>query len=110
MTVDVLILMAGGMYKFWTSVFCVIFISVSVSFQKAWLEQKPHLRQVAPGKVLLNHCVLGEMIFEVDAGPDGTVPTLLFTENDTNSKLLFKCVNKSPYVKDAFHNYVVKGQ
>lgn len=75
----------------------------------AWLEQKPHLRQVAPGKVLLNHCVLGEMMFEVDAGPDGTVPTLLFTENDTNSKLLFKCVNKSPYVKDAFHNYVVKG-
>jgi hypothetical protein len=39
---------------------------------------------------------------------DGT-PTLLFTENDTNASRLFGTANPSPYVKDAFHAYVVGG-
>ena len=35
---------------------------------------------------------------------------LLFTENETNSERLFGVPNSSPYVKDAFHEYVVHGQ
>ena len=35
---------------------------------------------------------------------------LLFTENDTNNQLLYGVPNKSSYVKDAFHAYVVRGQ
>ena len=32
---------------------------------------------------------------------------LIFTENETNKELLFDVKNKSPYVKDAFHRYVI---
>ena len=42
----------------------------------------------------------------VDA--DGEQP-LLFTENETNNKLLFGSENASPYVKDGIDNYVVNG-
>jgi hypothetical protein len=35
---------------------------------------------------------------------------LLFTENDTNQKRLFNVENDSPYVKDAFHRYVIDGE
>jgi hypothetical protein len=36
-------------------------------------------------------------------------PELLFTENETNYARLFKARNRSPYVKDAFHEYVIRG-
>ncbi|MCU1286963.1 MAG: uncharacterized protein JWO13_3313 [Acidobacteriales bacterium] len=36
-------------------------------------------------------------------------PELLFTENETNAQRLFNAANASPYVKDAFHEYVVNG-
>ncbi|MGY6276368.1 MGH1-like glycoside hydrolase domain-containing protein [Methylomonas sp. MgM2] len=35
---------------------------------------------------------------------------LLFTENDSNTEKLWRHPNKSPYVKDAFHRYVVDGE
>lgn len=34
-------------------------------------------------------------------------PELIFTENETNKEKLFKVPNDSPYVKDAFHRYIV---
>ena len=34
----------------------------------------------------------------------------LFTENETNSQLLFGAANRTPYVKDAFHRLVVHGE
>jgi hypothetical protein len=34
---------------------------------------------------------------------------VLFTENDTNTQRLYGSPNATPYVKDAFHNYVVNG-
>src|SRR5262249_17302310 len=39
---------------------------------------------------------------------EGT-PELLFTENDTNFQRLFDVANPSPYVKDAFHEYIING-
>jgi len=36
-------------------------------------------------------------------------PELIFTENETNYKRLFNVENRTPYVKDAFHEYVVQG-
>ncbi len=36
-------------------------------------------------------------------------PDLLFTENETNSARLFNGANRSPYVKDAFHEYLIRG-
>jgi hypothetical protein len=40
---------------------------------------------------------------------DGDAP-LLFTENESNNAKLFGTDNASPYVKDAFHNYLVHEQ
>ena len=39
----------------------------------------------------------------------GGQPQLLFTENETNYAKLFKGQNRSPFVKDAFHEYVIHG-
>src|SRR5467141_173 len=36
-------------------------------------------------------------------------PELLFTENETNNARLFSTRNRTPYVKDAFHEYVIRG-
>ena len=37
-------------------------------------------------------------------------PKLLFTENETNNQRLYQAANRTPYVKDAFHRYVVNGE
>ena len=37
-------------------------------------------------------------------------PELLFTENDSNLERLYGTPNPSPYVKDAFHEYLVHGR
>ena len=37
-------------------------------------------------------------------------PELLFTENESNNERLFGAPNKTPYVKDAFHRYVINGE
>ncbi len=36
-------------------------------------------------------------------------PTLLFTENETNSRRLYRDTEGSRYVKDSFHDYVIRG-
>jgi hypothetical protein len=37
-------------------------------------------------------------------------PELLFTENETHNRRLYGVENPAPYVKDAFHEYVVEGR
>jgi len=37
-------------------------------------------------------------------------PELLFTNNETNTERLYEQKNRTPYVKDAFHRYVVGGE
>jgi len=39
--------------------------------------------------------------------PDGGQPNVLFTENETNRQRLYGVENEHPYVKDAFHDFVV---
>lgn len=45
-------------------------------------------------------------------GPSGedVQPELMYTDNDTNVNLLYGQENKVPYVKDAFHQYIVEGK
>ena len=52
-----------------------------------------------------SHRELGDWLFSCD----GDVP-LLFTNNETNQSRLFGTANVSPYVKDAFHRYIVEGE
>jgi hypothetical protein len=40
----------------------------------------------------------------------GTQPPLLFTNNETNFERIFGSPNPTPYVKDAFHQYVIQQQ
>ena len=51
------------------------------------------------------HPALGRYLLECDGDPE-----LLFTENETNFERLYGVGNESPYVKDAFHAFVVEGQ
>jgi hypothetical protein len=39
----------------------------------------------------------------------GGSPPLLFTENETNFERLYGGENRTPYVKDSFHDYVIHG-
>jgi hypothetical protein len=51
------------------------------------------------------HPVLGEryLYWEGDA-------PAIFTENETNTLRIFGVANRTPYVKDSFHNYLIHGQ
>jgi hypothetical protein len=53
--------------------------------------------------VSASHPELGERELHCEGNPQ-----LLFTENETNNQRLFGTANASPYVKDAFHEYLVK--
>jgi hypothetical protein len=66
---------------------------------------KPSLRETAEGTVTATHHVLGERTLYCDGRPE-----LLFTENESNASRLWGQPNPSPYVKDAFHEYVVAGR
>jgi hypothetical protein len=66
---------------------------------------KPHMDRVDETTVAAMHATLGRMIFEI-AEP----APWLFTDNDTNAARLFGSANASPYVKDAFHEFVVNGR
>jgi hypothetical protein len=56
------------------------------------------------------HTTLGS--FTLVGEHDGAAgsPTPLFTENETNFERVFGAPNVHPYVKDAFHDYVVHGR
>ncbi|KAK8730246.1 hypothetical protein OTU49_008173, partial [Cherax quadricarinatus] len=54
------------------------------------------------------HESLGEYTWAVDQS--STKASLLFTENETNTQKLFGVDNYTPYVKDAFHRYVVSDE
>ncbi len=78
---------------------------------------KPKMSATADGRVQCDHKTLGRFFLEVEPSDNGasgvgerTPSTLLFTENETNAAKLFGAENKSPYVKDAFHEYVVRGR
>ena len=77
-------------------------------FRNTWTWEKdaikPALRQGPDGAVIASHEKLGERAFFCEGSPE-----LLFTENESNSSRLWGQPNPSPYVKDAFHNYVVSG-
>ena len=70
---------------------------------------KGEMRVVKDGVVEAIHPSLERMRFWVEP-QDGRAPELLFTENETNCERLFQSPSPTPYVKDAFHAYVVDGK
>jgi len=67
---------------------------------------KPSITRVDETHVACEHETLGKFTFETTTEPD----TFLFTENETNFERLFGTPNAGPYVKDAFHRYVIQGE
>ncbi len=65
---------------------------------------KPSLRE-AGGAIVASHPELPDMRFACDGTPE-----LLFTENESNHQKLWGRTNPTPYVKDAFHRYVVSDE
>jgi hypothetical protein len=66
---------------------------------------RPVLRQLSPGLVAASHPELGERFLHAKEAS-----ALLFTENETNTERLVKVPNRTPYVKDGIHNYLVHGR
>ncbi|MGO9244827.1 MAG: MGH1-like glycoside hydrolase domain-containing protein [Verrucomicrobiia bacterium] len=71
---------------------------------------KPRISVVGDSAVEGDHVNFGKHYFVAGPGPNQKAPELLFTENETNTKRLHDTDNYTPYVKDAFHEYVVHGQ
>ena len=67
---------------------------------------KPVISAIDRG-VRAEHPALGAFDLTLAPNHDGIAPPLLFTENETNLTKLFGAPNSSPYVKDAFHRYLV---
>ena len=78
-------------------------------FRNTWSwgedQPKPSLREAGPGAIQATHHELGEYWLLCDGAPE-----LLFTENESNAGRLWGQPNASPYVKDAFHEYIISGR
>jgi len=87
----------------------ILHVVPTVWFRNTWSwgkeAAKPSLRQVESGSIRASHGQLGEMTLDCEGNPE-----LLFTENESNAGRLWHQPNPSPYVKDAFHEYIVSGK
>ena len=78
-------------------------------FRNTWSwdkdQPKPLLREAGHGAIQATHRELGEYWLFCDGTPE-----LLFTENESNAQRLWGQPNASPYVKDAFHAYIISNR
>jgi len=77
-------------------------------FRNTWSweegETKPSLRRADGTSIEASHPKLGTYRLYCEGAAD-----LLFTENESNHQRLWGQANPNPYVKDAFHEYLVAG-
>lgn len=77
-------------------------------FRNTWSSpetiEKPKLK-VAGAVIHAVRPELGDMQLYFDGAPE-----LLFTENETNTLRISGAANKIPFVKDAFHRYLIEGE
>jgi hypothetical protein len=71
---------------------------------------KPSVSALQSGHFALLHPQLDPVVFIADPMHRGAKPTPLFTDNESNRRRLFGGENETPYVKDAFHNYLIHNQ
>ena len=85
----------------------VLHVLPTIWFRNTWSEgnnARPVLRQQNESTIHVSHLELGQYTFYCEGTPE-----LLFTENETNAQRLWNQPNPSPYVKDAFHEYLIAG-
>src|SRR6516165_6601214 len=77
-------------------------------FRNVWSwgdEPKGTLSQLDDRTIRSSHPSLGTYRLQCEGARE-----LLFTENETNASRLWGQPNAAPYVKDAFHGYVIRGK
>jgi hypothetical protein len=67
---------------------------------------KGAIRRDGDRALMADHPGLGLMRLAAETAPEA----LLVTENETNVERLFGVANPEPYVKDAFHRYLIEGR
>src|SRR3974390_2444219 len=77
-------------------------------FRNTWSwgdgESKPVLGAIDEDRIYASHPNLGGYTLQCEGASE-----LIFTENETNISRLWGQPNSSPYVKDAFHRYLISG-
>jgi len=96
-----------------------IWVLPTVWFRNTWswgypdgpmgqVSEKPKLFKAEGSKGVstaqIQHSAAGPYHFYADEAP-----SILFTDNETNTSRLYGSPNGNPYVKDAFHRYLVEG-
>src|SRR5579862_526434 len=78
-------------------------------FRNTWSwgdgESKPALGQAGEDTICASHAQLGEYSLQCEGASE-----LLFTENESNLFRLWNQTNSTPYVKDAFHEYLISAR
>jgi hypothetical protein len=76
-------------------------------FRNTWWmgEPKGTLAAGEGAVIMASHPELGELQLRCDGDP-----ALLFTENESNTERLWGSPNSTPFVKDAFHRYLIEGR
>ena len=89
----------------------------TIWFRNRWSwgygDPRPELRKVARSEgdetkavaIELEHETYGRRLLHCEGAP-----ALLFTENETNNLRLYGVANSQPFVKDAFHEYIIGGK
>src|SRR6185312_10185348 len=67
-------------------------------------ETKPAMRRASGDSIQASHPQFGDYTLQCEGAAE-----LLFTENESNAGRLWGEPNPAPFVKDAFHDYVIAG-
>ena len=70
---------------------------------------RPRLWLRDDAAIAIDHPFLGDLELLAGPGPDGTAPTALFCENETNDARLYGSQSSPPYPKDGINDHVVAG-
>ena len=71
---------------------------------------KPRIVKIDQSTLQTDHETLGKFFLSAGQSPDGGHAGFLFTENESNTRLLWNTETYTSFVKDAFHQYLVHGK
>jgi hypothetical protein len=71
---------------------------------------KPQMAASGPASVAMDHPYLGDLELAGGPAPDGSAPSLLFCDNETNYRRLYGTSRSPRYPKDGINDHVVAGQ
>ncbi len=93
-----------------------IHVLPSLWFRNTWIwgcrhegcTMKPRIEPASKGLLKASHETLEDVFLHYDLRDHG-LKDVLFTENETNTMLLYGNANYTKFVKDAFHGFIVGG-